>query len=115
MIRKSGYRFSEKIMLDQKPKARWRFNQIPSRFGGSRTAFIAKVRGAPDRDASSGFTKPPRSATARHHSAITLINLERRLLANRVVSLRCGIWSLSGGIADIDQAHQSSKIYEYAS
>ena len=30
-------------MLNQKPKARWRFNQIRSRFGGSRTAFIAKI------------------------------------------------------------------------
>jgi hypothetical protein len=32
MIRKSGHRFSEKIMLKQAAKARWRFNQIPSRF-----------------------------------------------------------------------------------
>src|SRR5687768_5543513 len=34
MIRKSGHRFSEKIMLKQGAKARWRFNQIPSRFSG---------------------------------------------------------------------------------
>ena len=33
MIRKSGYRFSEKIMLNQKPRARWCFNSIPSRSG----------------------------------------------------------------------------------
>ena len=33
MIRKSVQRFSEKIMLNQKPKARWRFNPISSRFG----------------------------------------------------------------------------------
>jgi len=26
MIRKSGYRFSEKIMLHQRSRARWRFN-----------------------------------------------------------------------------------------
>jgi hypothetical protein len=32
MIRKSGYRFSEKIMLKQKDRARWRFNEKPSRF-----------------------------------------------------------------------------------
>jgi hypothetical protein len=32
MIRKSVQRFSEKIMLNQKPKARWWFNLIPSRF-----------------------------------------------------------------------------------
>jgi pimeloyl-ACP methyl ester carboxylesterase len=32
MIRKSVQRFSEKIMLNQKPKARWRFILIPSRF-----------------------------------------------------------------------------------
>ena len=31
MIRKSGYRFSEKIMLEQKDRARWRFNEEPSR------------------------------------------------------------------------------------
>jgi hypothetical protein len=33
MIRKSGYRFSEKIMLKQKDRARWRFNEKPSRSG----------------------------------------------------------------------------------
>jgi hypothetical protein len=31
MIRKSGYRFSEKIMLKQESGARWRFNLIPAR------------------------------------------------------------------------------------
>jgi hypothetical protein len=31
MIRKSGHRFSEKIMLNQESGARWRFNLIPSR------------------------------------------------------------------------------------
>src|SRR6266851_9155360 len=31
MIRKSGYRFSEKIMLKREARARWRFNLIPSR------------------------------------------------------------------------------------
>jgi hypothetical protein len=33
MIRKSVSRFSEKIMLNQKPRARWRFDPIPSRSG----------------------------------------------------------------------------------
>src|ERR1700729_4626938 len=33
MIRKSGYRFSEKIMLKQKDRARCQFNQNPSRSG----------------------------------------------------------------------------------
>ncbi|WP_210200103.1 hypothetical protein, partial [Bradyrhizobium sp. ARR65] len=32
MIRKSVKRFSEKIMLKQESKARWRFDLIPSRF-----------------------------------------------------------------------------------
>jgi hypothetical protein len=32
MIRKSVKRFSEKIMLKQEAKARWRFNWISSRF-----------------------------------------------------------------------------------
>jgi len=32
MIRKSVQRFSEKITLNQKAKARWRFNPISSRF-----------------------------------------------------------------------------------
>jgi hypothetical protein len=32
MIPKSGYRFSEKIMLKQQAKAKWRFNLIPFRF-----------------------------------------------------------------------------------
>jgi len=31
MIRKSGYRFSEKIMLEQKDKARRLFDEKPSR------------------------------------------------------------------------------------
>src|SRR5580692_3135666 len=31
MIRKSGYRFSEKIILEQKDRARWRFDEKPSR------------------------------------------------------------------------------------
>jgi hypothetical protein len=31
MIPKSGYRFSEKIMLKQQAKAKWRFNLIPFR------------------------------------------------------------------------------------
>jgi len=33
MIRKSVQRFSEKIMLNQRPRARWRFNLISSRSG----------------------------------------------------------------------------------
>jgi hypothetical protein len=36
MIRKSGHRFSEKIMHNQLSKARLRFNQIPSRFSVGR-------------------------------------------------------------------------------
>jgi len=32
MIPKSGNRFSEKIMLKQQPKAKWRFNLKPFRF-----------------------------------------------------------------------------------
>jgi len=32
MIPKSGYRFSEKIMLKQQTKAKWRFNLISFRF-----------------------------------------------------------------------------------
>jgi hypothetical protein len=32
MIRKSGYRFSEKIMLKQEAKAKWRFNLNSVRF-----------------------------------------------------------------------------------
>src|SRR6516165_2446205 len=32
MIPKSGYRFSEKVMLKQQAKAKWRFKVIPSRF-----------------------------------------------------------------------------------
>jgi len=34
MIPKSGYRFSEKIMLKQKDKAKCRINLSPFRFGG---------------------------------------------------------------------------------
>jgi hypothetical protein len=33
MIPKSGYRFSEKVMLEQKAKAKWRFNLKTFRFG----------------------------------------------------------------------------------
>jgi hypothetical protein len=42
MIRKSVKRLSEKIMLNQKPEARWRFNLTPSRFrngNGLRAAY----------------------------------------------------------------------------
>jgi hypothetical protein len=35
VIRKSAMRFSE-IMRKQQPKARWRFNLIPSRFSARR-------------------------------------------------------------------------------
>src|SRR5262249_7242180 len=41
MIRKSVQRFSEKIMLNQRAKARWRFNQIPSRFSPRRMRGIS--------------------------------------------------------------------------
>jgi hypothetical protein len=34
MIPKSGYRFSEKIMLKQDTKAKWRFNLVSFRFSG---------------------------------------------------------------------------------
>jgi hypothetical protein len=37
MIRKSVQRFSEKIVLNQRPKARWRFNLISSRSGRYRS------------------------------------------------------------------------------
>ena len=36
MIRKSVERFSEKIMLNQESRARWRFIRIPSRSGRNR-------------------------------------------------------------------------------
>jgi hypothetical protein len=36
MIRESGYRFSEKIMHEQKDRTRWRFDEKPSRFGDVR-------------------------------------------------------------------------------
>jgi hypothetical protein len=35
MILKSGYRFSEKIMVKQQAKAKWRFNPIPFRFNAA--------------------------------------------------------------------------------
>jgi len=42
MIPKSGYRFSEKIMLKQKDKAKCRINLSPFRFGGGRTLIATK-------------------------------------------------------------------------
>jgi hypothetical protein len=41
MIPKSGYRFSEKIMLKQEAKAKWRFNPIPFRFSPALRAAAA--------------------------------------------------------------------------
>jgi hypothetical protein len=35
MIRKSGYRFSEKVMLKQEAKAKWRFNLKSFRFSAA--------------------------------------------------------------------------------
>jgi hypothetical protein len=40
MIRKSVQRFSEKIMLNQRSKARWRFDLIPSRFRPVRISLL---------------------------------------------------------------------------
>src|SRR5258708_35273646 len=42
MIRKRGYRLSGKIMLNQEPRGRWRFNLIPLR---SRVAIRRDWRG----------------------------------------------------------------------
>ncbi len=36
------------------------------------------------------------------------------LMAHRVISLRCGIWSLSGAKRTSIKPHQSSRFYEYA-
>jgi hypothetical protein len=52
MIPKSGYRFSEKIMLKQQAKAKSRFNLIPFRFsaaasGVTRCAACRFLTGAP--------------------------------------------------------------------
>jgi hypothetical protein len=52
MIPKSGYRFSEKIMLKQQAKAKSRFNLIPFRFsaaqnGDARCAACRFFTGAP--------------------------------------------------------------------
>jgi hypothetical protein len=35
MIPKNGYRFSEKITLEQQPKAKWRFNLKSFRFSSA--------------------------------------------------------------------------------
>jgi hypothetical protein len=45
MIRTSVQRFSEKIMLEQEAKARWRFNQIPSRFSAAKAGTSAASAG----------------------------------------------------------------------
>src|ERR1700722_16200658 len=44
MIRKSGYRFSEKIMLKQKDRARWRFDEKPSRSSLARRQTVEQDR-----------------------------------------------------------------------
>jgi len=46
MILKSGDLFSEKIMLNQEPKARRRLNQISSRFGSVMTFLSANCHPA---------------------------------------------------------------------
>jgi hypothetical protein len=40
MIPKSGYRFSEKIVLKQRAKAKWRLNLIPFRFNAAQTGAL---------------------------------------------------------------------------
>jgi hypothetical protein len=40
MMPKSGYRFSENIMLQQYPKAGWRFEEKPSRFSDAKAGLI---------------------------------------------------------------------------
>jgi hypothetical protein len=57
MIRKGVSRFSEKIMLNQKSRARWRFNPIPSR---SRFADLSKAMLL-----DYGRTSPPASKTVQ--------------------------------------------------
>src|SRR6202021_1035320 len=41
----SGYRFSEKIMLEQKARARWRFDEEPSRSSAVPTPSLRSSQG----------------------------------------------------------------------
>jgi hypothetical protein len=88
MIRKSVQRFSEKIMLNQKPKARWRFNPMSSRFSA---CLEGPPRGSPSRhaaiEASSAMLIQP-VLVWRQTSAAGVMNLRRRI-AKRVVFLAC--------------------------
>src|SRR5216684_3463709 len=61
MIGKSGYRFSEKIMLKQKDRAGWRFEEKSSRSSLTR-APMPMFRGS----AAAGLTAPARHAIGRH-------------------------------------------------
>jgi hypothetical protein len=54
MIPKSGYRFSEKIMLKQQAKAKWRFNLIPFR-SGCTSRLQAKAKSLPKRKTPSQY------------------------------------------------------------
>jgi hypothetical protein len=45
MIRKSGYRFSEKIMLKQEAKAKWQFNLKSFRFGAAWRKRVSETAG----------------------------------------------------------------------
>jgi hypothetical protein len=54
MIQKSGNRFSEKIMLKQESKARWRFNLKSSRFRAAGFKIAAPRLGATKNPAGAG-------------------------------------------------------------
>src|ERR1700746_2786719 len=82
MIPKSGYRFSEKIMLKQQAKAKWRFNLMPFRFSAATpgncrhpqdscpSRFLAFKNRPPD--ASPRPRAAPRRGRARWQGAVCL-------------------------------------------
>jgi hypothetical protein len=77
MVRKSGHRFSEKIMLKQKDRAGWRFKEKPSGLYG---AFFVKV-------ASRHFGRPLHSILLfdprREHSSVPTAYFHRRRAQRR--------------------------------
>src|SRR6267378_2084226 len=110
MIRKSGYRFSEKIMLKQKDRAGWRFEEKSSR----------SRRGAPPWDPRCPVPEyGRRGATQRSEAAMignACLNSANEcgktvFLRPAPTAIRCGmLWSscLKEGLADVDDRFSAS-------
>src|SRR5438105_5192810 len=85
MIPKSGYRFSEKIMLKQQAKAKGRFNLEPFRFGGRPAELEPRAESASAEFALRFQRAAAPGAKPFHETAANECRIARRLTLPRFV------------------------------